>query len=76
MRIGQLAQIAGIDTQTIRFYEQQGLLRLCLVLRLSARLHHARCDEVIPEMILNAEDTTLSLRFPRHWLEEHPLTLA
>ncbi|MCJ0975798.1 MerR family DNA-binding transcriptional regulator, partial [Pseudomonas sp. PS1] len=23
MRIGQLAQIAGIDTQTIRFYEQQ-----------------------------------------------------
>jgi len=27
-------------------------------------------------MILNAEDTTLSLRFPRHWLEEHPLTLA
>lgn len=26
MRIGQLAQIASIDTQTIRFYEQQGLL--------------------------------------------------
>src|SRR3989344_7377593 len=26
MRIGQLAQRAGIDTQTIRFYEQQGLL--------------------------------------------------
>ncbi len=26
MRIGQLAQIADIDTQTIRFYEQQGLL--------------------------------------------------
>lgn len=30
MRIGQLAQIAGIDTQTIRFYEQQGLLLLPL----------------------------------------------
>ncbi|MBL1270465.1 Cd(II)/Pb(II)-responsive transcriptional regulator [Halomonas sp. FeN2] len=28
MRIGQLAQIAGIDTQTIRFYEKQGLLPL------------------------------------------------
>ncbi|MCQ4256346.1 MerR family DNA-binding transcriptional regulator, partial [Pseudomonas stutzeri] len=26
MRRPQLAQIAGIDTQTIRFYEQQGLL--------------------------------------------------
>ena len=26
MRIGQLARLAGVDTQTIRFYEQQGLL--------------------------------------------------
>lgn len=28
MRIGQLAQLAGVDTQTIRFYEKQGLLPL------------------------------------------------
>ena len=26
MRIGQLAQSVGVDTQTIRFYERQGLL--------------------------------------------------
>ena len=26
MRIGQLAQLVGVETQTIRFYEQQGLL--------------------------------------------------
>ncbi len=26
MRIGQLAQLGGVDTQTIRFYERQGLL--------------------------------------------------
>ena len=26
MRIGQLARLVGVDTQTIRFYEQQGLL--------------------------------------------------
>ena len=26
MRIGQLAQQAGVDIQTIRFYERQGLL--------------------------------------------------
>ncbi|HJH21074.1 MULTISPECIES: Cd(II)/Pb(II)-responsive transcriptional regulator [Pseudomonas] len=26
MRIGQLAQLAGVDIQTIRFYERQGLL--------------------------------------------------
>ena len=28
MRIGQLAQQTGVDTQTIRFYERQGLLPL------------------------------------------------
>ncbi len=26
MRIGQMAQLIGVETQTIRFYEQQGLL--------------------------------------------------
>jgi Cd(II)/Pb(II)-responsive transcriptional regulator len=26
MRIGRLARLAGVETQTIRFYEQQGLL--------------------------------------------------
>jgi len=26
MRIGQLARLVGVDTQTIRFYEHQGLL--------------------------------------------------
>lgn len=26
MRIGQLAEAMGLDTQTIRFYERQGLL--------------------------------------------------
>lgn len=26
MRIGQLAQLVGVETQTIRFYEQQGLV--------------------------------------------------
>lgn len=28
MRIGQLARIAGVDMQTIRFYEKKGLLSL------------------------------------------------
>ncbi|WP_278350724.1 MerR family DNA-binding transcriptional regulator, partial [Marinobacter nauticus] len=26
MRIGQLARSVGVDTQTIRFYEREGLL--------------------------------------------------
>lgn len=56
--------------------EQTPLLRLCLVLRLSARLHHARCDEPAPAITIKAKDTTLTLQFPAGWLEEHPLTLA
>ena len=56
--------------------EREPLLRLCLVLRIAARLHHARCDEATPAMKLKAEGNTLALAFPEGWLDEHPLTLA
>ena len=56
--------------------EREPLLRLCLVLRIAARLHHARCDEATPAMKLKAEGNALALAFPEGWLDEHPLTLA
>ncbi|MCK0154074.1 exopolyphosphatase [Alcanivorax sp. S6407] len=56
--------------------EREPLLRLCLVLRIAARLHHARCDELIPAMKLKVKGNTLTLTFPSGWLDEHPLTLA
>lgn len=56
--------------------EQSGLLRLCLVLRLAVRLHHARSDECVPEIRLQARDAQLAITFPPGWLEEHPLTQA
>lgn len=56
--------------------EREPLLRLCLVLRIAARLHHARCDEAIPDIGLKVVDHRLTLSFPAGWLEEHPLTLA
>lgn len=56
--------------------EREPLLRLCLVLRIATRLHHARCDEATPGMNLKVKGNTLTLTFPEGWLDEHPLTLA
>lgn len=56
--------------------EQTPLLRLCLILRLACRLHHAHSDIPLPAVVLSAEDAQLTLGFPAGWLLEHPLTLA
>ena len=56
--------------------EREPLLRLCLVLRIAARLHHARCDEATPALQLAASANALRLTFPVGWLDEHPLTRA
>ena len=56
--------------------EQARLLRLCLLLRLACRMHHARNGAPVPPLTLNAGERTLELVFPGGWLAEHPLTLA
>ncbi|MFN3712309.1 MAG: exopolyphosphatase [Alcanivoracaceae bacterium] len=56
--------------------ERVPLLRLALLLRLAALLHHGRYDTPLPQIIASVGDTTLSLRFPPGWLVEHPLTQA
>ena len=50
------------------------LLRLVLLLRLAARLHRARGATPPPRLGLEAGRRALRLRFPRRWLDEHPLT--
>ncbi len=50
------------------------LLRLVLLLRLAARLHRARGATPPPRIRAEAGRTSLRLRFPRRWLDEHPLT--
>lgn len=54
--------------------EQQ--LRLCMLLRIAARLHRARTDKTLPLITAAANDATLQLTFPADWLMAHPLTLA
>ncbi|MDF1779668.1 MAG: exopolyphosphatase [Alcanivoracaceae bacterium] len=55
---------------------REELLRLCLLLRIAARLHHARSDNPMPEIKAKATGSVLRLEFPSDWLQQHPLTLA
>ncbi|MBZ2190346.1 exopolyphosphatase [Alcanivorax sp. JB21] len=56
--------------------DQAPMLRLCLLLRLAARLHHARSDTPLPRPVLAVADQEVGLTFPAGWLDEHPLTQA
>ena len=47
-----------------------------LVLRLVIVLHRSRTDAALPDIVLQAEDGVLQLRFPEGWLADHPLTAA
>lgn len=51
-------------------------LRLCMLLRIAARLHHARTDKTLPKIMAAAKGVALRLTFPENWMEAHPLTLA
>ena len=52
------------------------LLRLCVLLRLAARLHRTRSPRALPAFRLKAGAESLELHFPSSWLEKHPLTSA
>lgn len=56
--------------------DQSPLLRLAMLLRLAVRLNHSRSDEPLPEIALAAKDDQIEIRFPKGWLDEHPLTQA
>ena len=52
------------------------LLYLCLLLRLAVLLHRSRSPQPLPPLVLTATNRSLQLRFPPHWLGQHPLTQA
>ncbi|MDX1755195.1 MAG: exopolyphosphatase [Marinobacter sp.] len=57
--------------------EDYGRLRyLCVLIRLAVLIQHSRNQEPPPELRLEAEADRLTLRFPKGWLDERPLTLA
>lgn len=52
------------------------LLRLALLLRLAALLHHSRSHSPLPPLQLSLDQTQWRLAGPRGWLREQPLTRA
>lgn len=52
------------------------LFRLCLLLRLAILVHHSRSRDPLPKLRLKTDGVEFSLRFPRGWLDSHPLTQA
>lgn len=49
---------------------------LIVLLRLAVLLHRSRSPVPLPDIALATKGRTLEMQFPRHWLDEHPLTLA
>jgi exopolyphosphatase / guanosine-5'-triphosphate,3'-diphosphate pyrophosphatase len=47
---------------------------LVVLLRLAVLLHRSRSPMVIPTIQLKVRGRTITLEFPRNWLDEHPLT--
>ncbi len=52
------------------------VLYLAVILRMSVLLHRGRSKASLPNIRLSAKPRGLSVRFPRGWLTEHPLTRA
>jgi exopolyphosphatase/guanosine-5'-triphosphate,3'-diphosphate pyrophosphatase len=49
---------------------------LIVLLRLAVLLHRGRSAVALPHIELKARARSLELRFPRNWLDDHPLTAA
>ncbi len=49
---------------------------LCVLLRVSVRLHRGRRARALPHLQLSVKKNRLELKFPRGWLDKHPLTRA
>jgi exopolyphosphatase/guanosine-5'-triphosphate,3'-diphosphate pyrophosphatase len=49
---------------------------LIVIFRLAVVLHRGRSSASLPTIAVVAKSRALDLEFPKHWLEEHPLTQA
>jgi exopolyphosphatase/guanosine-5'-triphosphate,3'-diphosphate pyrophosphatase len=54
--------------------ENQRIRYLCILLRLAVLLNRSRLYTSLPSIKTVAAESSLSIGFPKHWLEEHPLT--
>ncbi len=50
--------------------------QLCILLRLAVLLNRGRSEQPLPKISFVDSDTKLEIKFPKDWLDEHPLTRA
>ena len=55
---------------------RDGVMRLCVILRLAVLLNRHRDPETVPLPVLEVDDHRIELSFDEDWLEEHPLVHA
>jgi len=55
--------------------QQQNLIRLTIVLRLSVIFHRSRVESTLPAIGLSVVGKELTLKLPDRWLNDHPLTI-
>jgi exopolyphosphatase/guanosine-5'-triphosphate,3'-diphosphate pyrophosphatase len=80
----KLALVVGSCRRKIREEQKMQLIRsgtlsllyVCVLLRLSALLHHSRSRTPLPDLKLTGDGISFELEFPPGWLIEHPLTVA
>lgn len=79
-----LAQLVGCHRRRLSLQRLEELLPpwdrralgLIVLLRLAVLLCRGRSEVPAPALELTARARSLDVKFPRHWLQEHPLTFA
>jgi exopolyphosphatase/guanosine-5'-triphosphate,3'-diphosphate pyrophosphatase len=56
--------------------KREQIVRSSVVFRIACCLNRSRNTEPLPDYGLDAKRSSLTLRLPKTWLDEHPLTLA
>ena len=52
------------------------ILRLIVILRIAVILNRSMSEYQTPDFTVDAKKQSLTLRFPEHWFDENPLTMA
>ena len=74
--LGHRRKIARDDFRRLGVERGAMAMRLCVLLRLAARLNRSRSSAPPPELQVTANKSRIGLQFPPKWLEQHPLTRA
>ena len=64
------------DFKTFSSKHRKALYRLTIILRISVILNRSRPDYQAPDYSIKAKKKSLTLRFPEHWFDDNPLTIA